>query len=336
MIARKASLLAMPVLAIALIASACSSAKTPAPPAQTSGPAATAPAEAKTRTITHAFGTTEIPVKPQRILAADDGVFIPTFGVLSALGVRPVAVVANQVPDYLSKYTEGVKVLPAPPSYEAMAALRPDLIITHGVEYNKKNYESVTKLAPAIAPTWYWQTLDQITAHWQAVGDAVGEKAKAEQLVTELHARIAKVRAKLEPAMKDKPVSVLQVQAPMNIFLQTGRLESSLLNAVGVPRPANQTYDPKNPQWYVQLSPERLVEADAWAIFVEVYAGSKSEIDSARKALEANPLWSKLGAVQNGRVFFVKTDEWSGTDPFVAQLALDAIERNLTPAVEKQ
>ncbi|HRF99171.1 MAG TPA: ABC transporter substrate-binding protein, partial [Aggregatilineales bacterium] len=118
-------------------------------------------------------------------------------------------------------------------------------------------------------------------------------------------------------------------------YLQTGRLESSLLHAIGIERPENQTYNPEA-DWYVTLSPELLNEVDAWAIFVEVYTSNPEEIPAIQAELEANPLWQSLEAVQNGRVFYVQTDQWSGTDPFVANLILDAIETNLTTALDAE
>ena len=290
---------------------------------------------AGTRTIEHAFGTTNIPANPQRIVAADLGAFIPTFGVLSALGVRPIAVTADRVPAYLSQYTDGMQILPGQPNYEAIAALKPDLIITPGVEYNRKNYETLAQIAPTVAPTWYWQTIEQMTGYWRAVAMIVNKQAAGEKLVADLQAQIGSMRTALEPRMQGKLVSVLQAQqlGLQGLYLQTGRIESALLNAVGVARPANQTYDPNNPQWYREINPELLGEADAWAMFVEVYADNPNDIPTVRQQLEANPLWSKLEAVQRGRVFFVETDKWSGTDPFVAQLILDTIEKNLTAAL---
>ena len=138
--------------------------------------------------------------------------------------------------------------------------------------------------------------------------------------------------------MVGKPVSVFQVQGTglSALYLQTGRLESALLNAVGIERPANQTYDPLNPVWYLSLSTEVLNEADAWAIFVEVYAENPEDIPAIQAELEANPLWQQLEAVKNNRVFYVQTEEWSGTDPFVANLILDTIESNLNAALEAE
>lgn len=355
--ARWRTIHALPVLLIMLLAACGSTATAPAPSGSAvavasvapsvdasaapsvaaSAASSTASAQAGvTRSITHEFGATDIPTQPQQIVAADLGAFIPTLGTMAALGMRPVAVTADRVPDYLAQYVDGVQVLPGQANYEAIAALQPDLIITPGVAYNKENYDTLAKIAPTVAPLWYWQTLEQVTGYWRTVAEIVGKPSEGEQLVTKLEARIAALRTELAPRMAGKPVSVFQVQGPGlgGLYLQTGRLESSLLHAIGIERPANQTYDPNNAAWYVELSPELLTQADAWAIFVEVYAANPDEIPAIQQQLEAHPLWQQLEAVKNKRVFYVQTDAWSGTDPFVADSILDLIETNLAAALD--
>jgi iron complex transport system substrate-binding protein len=345
------ALYSLSALLIGALAGCGAPSSTPAPdaasPAASTGPSAAASASAgpsaaastaagATRSFQHLFGATDVPTQPQRIVAADLGAFIPTLGTLAALGVRPVAVTADQTPEYLAQQIEGVQVLRGQANYEAIAALKPDLIITPGVEYNRENYDTLAKIAPTAAPLWYWQTLDQVTGYWRAVADLVGKPTEGEQLVTKLNERIAALRTELEPRMQGKTVSVFQVQGPGlgGLYLQTGRLESSLIHALGIARPANQTYDPNNAAWYVDQSPELLPQADAWAIFVEVYAANPDEIPAIQQQLEANPLWQQLDAVKNKRVFYVETDAWSGTDPFVANSILNLIESNLTSALD--
>jgi ABC-type Fe3+-hydroxamate transport system substrate-binding protein len=290
------------------------------------------------RSVEHEFGVTEIPANPQVIIAADLGAFIPTFGTLAALGVKPVAVTANQIPSYLEPYLEGVDVLEGQVSYEALLAYNPDLIITPGVSFNLDNFNNLALIAPTVAPTWYWQTLEQTTGYWRSVASLVNKDAEMDVIISDLDARIAGLSEALAPRMEGKTVSVFQVQGTglSALYLQTGRLESALLDAIGIERPANQTYDPSNPEWYLSLSPEVLNEADGWAIFVEFYAENSEDIPAIQAELESNPLWQQLEAVRNNRVFYVQTENWSGTDPFVANLILDTIETNLNAALEAE
>jgi ferric hydroxamate transport system substrate-binding protein len=331
-------------LLLVFILIGCGAPTTPAPTAvpPTTAPTVTAPTSAPipttatgTRSVTDFFGTAEIPASPKTIVAADLGAFVPTFGTLSALGVRPVAVTADQLPGYLKPFAEGVQMLPGQPNYEAIAAAKPDLIITPGVDFNKENYELLKKIAPTAAPKWYWQTLEQTTDYWKEVSKLVNKEQEGDKLVSDLNGRIATLRAKYSEPLKGKPISVLQFQgaAMTDVYLLRGRLESALLDAVGAERPANQKFEPNDAEWYVTLSPELLSQADGWAIFLELYSNNPADIPAMQKQLESNPLWGQLEAVKNKRVFVVKTDEWSGTDPFVANLILDAIDHNLGPAL---
>lgn len=294
-------------------------------------------APADSRTVSHAFGTSDIPTAPQRIVSVDLGAFIPTVGVLGALGVEPVGAVVGAVPEYLEDFLAGVEVIRGEANFEAITALNPDLILTPGIDYNQATYETLAKIAPTAAPSWGWQTLKQVTGYWRAVADLVGKKAEGERLVRDLEARIAALRDKYAERMAGKPVSVFQVQGPGlgGLYLQTGRLESAVIDAIGLERPANQRYSPEG-DWYKTLSIERLDEADAWAIFVEVYATDPAEIPAIRAELETHPLWQSLEAVQAGRVFFVATERWSGTDPFVANSILDEIDTRLSAALEAE
>lgn len=341
-------ILVFTILMVALAAVVGCAAPAPAPAAATAAPQPTTEAAAPTtqaaaptaasgtRSYTDIFGTVEIPANPQRIVAADMGVFIATFGALAAVDAKPVVVTIDQIPPYLESYTEGVQVLPGTAiNYEAIAAANPDLIITPGVEYNKENYDLLSKIAPTVAPKWGWQTLEENRSYALEVAKLVNKEAEMQALIAKQDARIAELEAKYAESLKGKPISVLQIQGAdmQNVYLQRGRLESALLDAIGAERPANQEFDPTDSEWYVTLSPELLSEADGWMIFVELYSDKPEDIPAMQAKLEANPLWQQLDAVKNKRVYFVKTNEWSGTDPFIADIILDTLDRDLAAAL---
>lgn len=105
--------------------------------------------------------------------------------------------------------------------------------------------------------------------------------------------------------------------------MRFGTLESSLLDAVGVPRPANQQ----------DMEGFAFAAWNASAMSTHLRSSSTSTRGSQdeQAALEANPLWSRLDAVTGGRVFFVEAGVWNGLDPIAAGLVLDDIERHLGP-----
>jgi iron complex transport system substrate-binding protein len=169
-------------------------------------------------------------------------------------------------------------------------------------------------------------TLDQQIRHWRGVADAVGRSEAGDTVVADLEGRIAALADRFAGAMADKPVSILRVGTDAFYSVRFGSLESSLLKAVGIPRPANQQV-PED--FAFDLSMERLEDVDAWAILVYVDEGA----DGDRLSIEANPLWAGLGAVEAGRVFTVDAGVWNGLDPIAADLVLDDIDRHLGAAL---
>lgn len=288
------------------------------------------------RTVDHEFGTAEVPVDPQRIVSVDPGPSVPTLGTLAALDVDVVAASVYDLPGYLESDTENTEILPYPPDLEALAAADPDLILTPGVGFNQDTYELLPDIAPTVAPDFYWKTLDQITGYWEEVAELVGRPEQGRQLATELDSQISEVRQGIAHRMEGKPVSVLQALNEQQLNLVYGRLESALLDAIGVSRPDNQVYEPDTEDWFTEISPETLGEADAWAMFVEIAGTNEQERDEYRRYVESQPLWNELEAVQNDRVFWVTTDEWAGTDPLSAPITLDLIDKNLTEALNAE
>ena len=156
-------------------------------------------------TIPHAFGEAVIPAKPQRIVtwgwAAQDAVI--------ALGEVPVAIpyfgYGGDENGALRWTKEAVAALGAAfptilpqasePPYEAIAALRPDLILAVYSGITDKEYETLAKIAPVVAfPETPWDTSWQQTITLS--GEAMGKKAEAETLVADLEQFIADETAK--------------------------------------------------------------------------------------------------------------------------------------------
>lgn len=283
------------------------------------------------RSFEHAFGTTRIPVEPQRVVAVDP----VTFGILAAIDARPVGAALGAVSGiaHLAPFTEGVADIggigaAGELDLEAIATLDPDLILTFGVDWNKEIYDSLTPIAPTVGPVYDYVTLEQTTDHWLGVADAAGRLEEGERVVAQLREQIDEVAGRLGSLMADKPVSVLRVGTDGFYSVRFGSMESSLLRAVGIPRPPNQ----QQPEEFAfDLSLERVNEIDAYAIFVYVDREANDELETLR----ANPLWDRLEAVQAGRVFLVEASVWNGLDPIAADLILDDIDRNLSAALDQ-
>jgi iron complex transport system substrate-binding protein len=189
--------LAALVAGLALAVTACGGGTAEAPPA---APTGSDPA-AYPVTVTDGFGPVEIPAAPRRVAALTTA----DADVLVALGVTPVLFsspswIPNGINPWLSDALGGE---PAPEGFdnvdglplEQIANAQPDLIV--GVnEYGITDYrEQLGQIAPTIA--WDDAASGQLgwPEHTRLIGDALGLRAEADQLVADTQAKIAEVRA---------------------------------------------------------------------------------------------------------------------------------------------
>ncbi|MFG2029569.1 ABC transporter substrate-binding protein [Streptomyces sp. NPDC048825] len=251
------------------------------------------------RTIKHARGETELKAEPKRVVVLDVG----ELDNVVSLGVKPVGYAPTEgsvaIPSYLKKDAGSPKDVGTINSLnlEAIANLKPDLIL--GSELRAaKLYPQLSQIAPtvfSIRPGFTWKknyllnaaALDK-TAEAKAKLDAYEKKAKA--LGDELGA--------------DKPtVTMLRYMPGMIRLYAKASFIGTLLDDVGIPRPENQQIN----DLAVEISPEKIDEADADWVFTGVYGDAKK---TDRASAEDNPLWKKLGAVENGQAKDVPDETW--------------------------
>ncbi|MBB2912756.1 iron complex transport system substrate-binding protein [Streptosporangium becharense] len=199
---------ALTVLALTAVAAACGGAGEPgeraaaASPSAGTGTAAPGSGGAFPVRVEHLYGTTEIKKKPERIVTIGLSDHEPVL----ALGHKPVGVVdwfqrspftdwpwAKQAwggaePTVLGLREDGVK-------FEKLVTLKPDLIFAMYSGIQQEHYDQLSKIAPVVAqPKGY----DPYAAPWQDItrlaGRALGEEAKAEQLITGIGEKFAQVR----------------------------------------------------------------------------------------------------------------------------------------------
>lgn len=181
-----------------------------------SAPAA-APTTA-TRTVDVGSGPVEVPVAPKRI-AVLSGSLAGTFFALDApvagtdtsvLGLRPdasgfpstwAAAAVRQGTVVLSKGGKGMNI-------EAIAALRPDLIVGGGQGITAVQAEQVLDKLKAIAPTVLVpRTVNSWERQLELIADVVGTADKVPGLLDAYRARVAEVRAAITPP--GGPVAIL-------------------------------------------------------------------------------------------------------------------------------
>lgn len=267
------------------------------------------------RTIEQAMGTTTLKSAPQRVVVLDVG----EFDNVVSLGIKPVGYAqtdGSEIPAYLKKGAGSPKSVGQLNSLnlEAIANLHPDLILGSQLRAEKL-YPQLAKIAPtvfSIRPGFTWKQNYLLNA---AALDKTAE-AKAKLADYDEHAK--KVSEELGP---DKPTVTMLRYMPDRVRLYgQASFIGTILKDVGVPRPKNQQIN----DLAVEISPEKIDEADADWIFTGVY-GDASKTDRAKA--EDNPLWKKLPAVADGQAENVPDETWYlGLGVTAANLVLDDLQ----------
>jgi ABC-type Fe3+-citrate transport system substrate-binding protein len=275
-------------------------------------------------TVKHERGTLEL-TKPAKRVVALEYSFVDT---LVALGVPPVgAALGTQggdrgTPPYLRARVAGVSVTGsrAQPSFEAIAAARPDLILADAFVHGE-TYPQLARLAPAAAFQSRRGSLDDLNAQTLAIGRLVGREALARQLLADQTALIHKARAFTRKAA---PSFVAAVATPGSFTVHTsGSFVGSFLENLG----RKNALGVKDNQTQYELSLEGLVALNP-ATLVLFTAPDEQPIT---RTWAASPLWQKLRAVQRGRVYEFSRDNWTrGRGPIALKLMVaEAIESRL-------
>ena len=169
------------------------------------GPAPAAPPTAADAgfpvTITHAYGSTVVPARPQRIVALGTG----DVAVAHAVGAPLVGALRNYTGDPNLPYVQ--PPLPADVlgiandqnlDLEKVAGYRPDLIlaVTSPLVLDRAHYDRLAAIAPTVvyATTLYGASMQDDA---RQIGKAIGADAAVAQLITAADARVAALKQEL-------------------------------------------------------------------------------------------------------------------------------------------
>lgn len=323
----RTTLLTVPLLmAVAVAGCAQSSPESatasPGTDAAAGADSSTTAADAQTRSVEHGMGTTQVPAEVKRVVVLDTG----ELDAVVSLGVVPVGAVTTDVSTSLVQYlepelaeVESVGTI-GEPNLEAIAALRPDLILSNTVRH-----EDLYDELSAVAPTVF---ADDVGDTWKETlllaGEALDEQEQAEELIADYESRATEVGL----AVTDGDPGSVEVSVvrflPGQIRLYTpSSFIGTILEDAGFTRPASQLEG----DTFVEASAEQLALADGDVVFTAVY-GDPADTDQAD--VVAGPVWQNLGAVQRGDVQEVSDDTWMlGIGVTAANLVLDDLEQYL-------
>jgi iron complex transport system substrate-binding protein len=308
------------LVAALTVLAACGSSAAPSTGAATSGNGAF-PA-----TVTHKYGTTTVPAAPQRVVSLG---YTDQDAIL-ALGVVPVAIrefTGNQPSatwPWAQSSLQGQKpqVLPVGEvSTEAIAALRPDLIVGISAGLTKEQYDTYSRLAPTISqPAAFvdygtpWQDATKLT------GAALGRSTEADRLVADLERRFTDTKAQ-NPVFAGKTAVGVRPSSNDNAsYFAWGPedLRSRFFSSLGLTTPPAIAQLAGN-QFYATISTEQLSLLDQ-ADVVGLITASAQE----RAAFQALPGYGNLKAVRDNTIVILD-DEQSAALSFSSVLSLPSV-----------
>ncbi|MGW7683848.1 ABC transporter substrate-binding protein [Kribbella sp. NPDC054772] len=247
------------------------------------------------RTVEHAMGKTEIKTKPKRVVALDAS-FVDATLILDTpvVGYTDYRSINGKLPEYLgedaTRYgseAQAVGTL-AEPNLEKIAELNPDLIVTAKVRHEKL-YDQLSAIAPTImsettGATWK----DNIRME----AKALGEEDLAEKEITSYEKSAKTVGDAINAKANNPTISVVRfVDGPTRLY-QNASFSGIVLKDAGLKRPKPQDVN----DFALEISPERIKDADGDAIFVTQYADEKGLSAKTAAQFKANPLWKPLAA----------------------------------------
>lgn len=283
-------------------------------------------------TIEHKYGSTTVEDRPERVVSV--GFTDQDF--LLALGVTPVGIrdwygdqphavwpwaqdeLGDAEPEVLSS---------AELNFEAVAALRPDLIVGISSGMTEEEYETLSAIAPTIT-----QSADFVDygVPWQAahrtLGEAVGEAELAQQQVDEIEASFAEIRdAHPDWEGAEATVSYAMSESSIGAYASSDT-RSRLLTELGFVIPA-EIDELADGLFYSEFSLEEIDQIDRDLL---VWIGAD---DTIAAKIRSNPLHDGLTVVQQGAEIFWSAEQGAAAG-FSSPLSLPFLLESFVPQLE--
>lgn len=248
-------------------------------------------------TVSTAFGDVTIEEEPTRVVAlgwSDAETAL-------ALGVEPVgasdwlAVGGNGLGDWVEdEYTEDPEMIETlEPSFEAIAALEPDLILDTRSSGEQERYDLLSEIAPTVGQP---EGVGPYQTTWQQqldlVGQALGKADEASELEAEVEQAFADA-AEAHPEFDGTEVAVGAYTSEGFGAYVSGDARVAFMEQLGFQN-KQAIEDQATENFFIPVSDEQLDLLDAELTVVFPIFVQASEFTG-------NPLWQALPSVQEGR-----------------------------------
>ncbi|AQQ55427.1 ABC transporter substrate-binding protein [Planococcus lenghuensis] len=257
------------------------------------------------RTIEHAMGTTEIEGTPERVVTLYQG----ATDAATAFDLEPVGIVESWVQKpiytYLQEDLDGTPIVgqETQPNLEEIAAKNPDVIFA-----SKMRHEDIYEKLSQIAPTVAIDAVYDFKGTVKLLGETMNKQDRADEILSDWEKRIDDFKTKAEERLGDN--------WPQNVALINFRSDhariyydsfaGSILKDAGFTRPESQ----QGEGWGVKLTDKESIAAMNADVFF-VFMDDEPAVQDTYADWTSHPLWGKLDAVQNDRVYRVDQVVWN-------------------------
>ncbi|CAM4275553.1 putative siderophore-binding lipoprotein YfiY precursor [Mycobacterium basiliense] len=262
--------------------------------------------------------TAQVPAEPQRIvvLSGDQLDALCALGLQARIVGAALPAGSSTQPSYLGQTVYDLRGLGNrnAPDLNAVAAAHPDLILG-SVALTPNLYPQLAAIAPTVftaAPGAAWED------NFRSVGAATARSGAVEALLSGFTQRARQVGTKHDATHFQ--ASIVRLTATTMRVYGASNFPASVLNAVGVDRPASQRFTDK-PYLEIGTTDADLAKepdfsaADADIIYVS--CASTAAAERAAAVLDSAP-WRKLSANRDNRVFVVNDEIWQTGEGLIA------------------
>lgn len=271
-------------------------------PEQKSTDTATESQEAQTVSISHAQGTTEVPVSPETVYVFDLGVLDS----MTALGVDADGVPDAVFPDSLAKYEDAsfAKIgSMKEPDFETIAAGEPDLIIISGRTAGA--FEELNKIAPTVdLSVDAAEPLTSFEEQATSLGKIFDREDEVAAKLGEIEEQIAATNVKGKEA--GSGLIVLTSAGEVTAYGPGSRF-GLIHDELGVPAAAEVKHDGAHGE---AISFEFIKEANPDYLFVVDRDAAMGTAGDAAAAVLNNELVASTNAAKNDQIVYLDASGW--------------------------
>jgi iron complex transport system substrate-binding protein len=286
----------------------------------------TLPTASECRVIQHKLGETCVPLKPQRIIALEDGWILDP---LLALGIKPVgtSTFAKDVDinfrGLSAEDISGIEIVgnSGQASLEKILTLKPDLILSFDDIFDSHNYRLLSQIAPTV-PIEFDKIRHSFKDNLRWIARIVNREEKAESLLIQYDKKIKKIRQLLiDKNLEKSTLSIIEYLGRDSFELQRcDIIYFQIFSDIGL----NMPHRPVNPDDSALFNIEVVDKYDADIIFFVSLKGDRERLSSYLQGI-----LSSLKAAKNKRAYIADPHLWWVYGPLGVNRLLDDISKYL-------